>query len=55
MISVMATDQNDTRATFSNYGRPGRRRRPGVNIISAYPLGLYASAPYFLRGPVGGW
>ena len=42
VISVMATDQNDTRATFSNYGRPGVVAAPGVNIISTYPLGLYA-------------
>jgi subtilisin family serine protease len=42
VISVMATDQNDVRASFSNYGRPGVVAAPGVNIISAAPLGLYA-------------
>jgi thermitase len=43
VISVMATDRNDRRASFSNYGRPGVVAAPGVNIISAYPgLTLYA-------------
>jgi len=42
VISVMATDQNDVRAAFSNYGRAGVVAAPGVNIISTYPLGLYA-------------
>jgi subtilisin family serine protease len=42
VISVMATDQNDVRASFSNYGRPGVVAAPGVNIISAFPQGLYA-------------
>jgi subtilisin family serine protease len=36
VISVMATDQNDKRASFSNYGRPGLVAAPGVNIISTY-------------------
>ncbi len=42
VISVMATDQNDVRASFSNYGRPGVVAAPGVNIISTFPSGLYA-------------
>jgi subtilisin family serine protease len=42
VISVMATDQNDRRASFSNYGRPGVVAAPGVNIISAYPEQMYA-------------
>ncbi|MFN8632442.1 MAG: S8 family serine peptidase [Chloroflexota bacterium] len=42
VISVMATDKNDRRASFSNYGRPGVVAAPGVNIISAYSgLGLF--------------
>jgi subtilisin family serine protease len=42
VISVMATDQDDVRASFSNYGRPGVVAAPGVNIISTYPQGLFA-------------
>lgn len=42
VISVMATDQNDRRAAFSNYGRAGVVAAPGVNIISAYPTAMYA-------------
>lgn len=41
VISVMATDQNDKRASFSNYGRAGLVAAPGVNIISAYPTVRY--------------
>jgi hypothetical protein len=29
VISVMATDQDDLRASFSNYGRPGAVAAPG--------------------------
>src|SRR5262249_26188858 len=42
VISVMPTDQNDKRATFSNYGRAGLVAAPGVNIISAYPTLMWA-------------
>jgi subtilisin family serine protease len=42
VISVMATDMNDVRASFSNYGRPGLVAAPGVNIISAYPTLMWA-------------
>lgn len=42
VISVMATDQNDKRATFSNYGRKGLVAAPGVNVISGYPLLMWA-------------
>jgi subtilisin family serine protease len=42
VISVMATDQNDKRASFSNYGRPGLVAAPGVNIISSYPTLMWA-------------
>lgn len=42
VISVMATDQNDKRATFSNYGRKGLVAAPGVNVISSYPTLMWA-------------
>jgi subtilisin family serine protease len=42
VISAIATDRNDQRASFSNYGRPGVVAAPGVNIISAYPTARYA-------------
>ncbi|MGE3270484.1 MAG: S8 family serine peptidase [Chloroflexota bacterium] len=42
VISVMATDQHDARASFSNYGRAGLVAAPGVNIISAYPTAMWA-------------
>ena len=42
VISMMATDQNDKRATFSNYGRKGLVAAPGVNVISVYPLLMWA-------------
>lgn len=41
VVSVMATDQNDRRASFSNYGRPGLVAAPGVNVISAYPTARF--------------
>jgi subtilisin family serine protease len=42
VISVMATDQQDRRATFSNYGRQGLIAAPGVNVISSYPTAMWA-------------
>jgi subtilisin family serine protease len=42
VIPVMATDHQDVRATFSNYGRPDIIAAPGVNIVSLYPNGRYA-------------
>jgi thermitase len=42
VISVMAVDKNDVRASFSNYGRPGLVAAPGVNVISAYPTLMWA-------------
>ena len=42
VISVMAVDKNDTRATFSNYGRAGLVAAPGVNVISTYPTLMWA-------------
>jgi len=41
VISVASTDQVDKKASFSNYGTKVYITAPGVNIISAYPGGLY--------------
>jgi len=41
VISVAATNINDVRASFSNYGSTVYVTAPGVNIISAYPGGYY--------------
>jgi subtilisin family serine protease len=41
VITVASTDLNDVKASFSNYGRTIEVDAPGVNIISAYPNGLY--------------
>jgi subtilisin family serine protease len=41
VISVAATDINDVKASFSNYGSTVYVTAPGVNIISAYPGGYY--------------
>ena len=42
VIGVAATDLFDKKAPFSNYGIAVYVTAPGVNIISAYPNGLYA-------------
>lgn len=42
VISVGATTNNDTRATFSNYGSTLDLGAPGVQIIAAYPRGKWA-------------
>ncbi len=42
IVSVAATDHNDARATFSNYGLTSvDLGAPGVNILSTSPGGLY--------------
>src|SRR5207237_7138378 len=41
VISVAATDLQDKKADFSNYGTSIRVSAPGVNLISAYPGGYY--------------
>jgi hypothetical protein len=42
IISVAATDHNDNKASFSNYGRVSvDLGAPGVNILSTQPGGLY--------------
>ena len=42
VIGVAATDQNDQKASFSNYGDNARVSAPGVGIYSAYYTGGYA-------------
>ena len=42
VLSVAATDMNDEKGSFSNYGSSVSVSAPGVNIISAYPGGYYA-------------
>ncbi len=42
VMGVAATDLLDKKAIFSNYGPNAFMDAPGVNIISAYPGGLYA-------------
>ncbi|HEY2381540.1 MAG TPA: S8 family serine peptidase [Terriglobia bacterium] len=44
VLGVAATDLNDKKAAFSNYGNDIFVDAPGVNIISAYPGGYYAIA-----------
>jgi subtilisin family serine protease len=42
VIGVAAVSSTDAKAPFSNYGSTVYVDAPGVNIISAYPNGLYA-------------
>jgi len=58
VMGIAATDLNDKKADFSNFGKSIDVDAPGVNIISAYPGGYYAvvsgtsfSAP-FVAGEV---
>lgn len=44
-ISVIATDQNDKRAAFSNFGPLKDISAPGVDILSTYPIGSYKYLP----------
>jgi subtilisin family serine protease len=44
VIAVAATDLNDKKAGFSNYGDSIYVDAPGVNMISAYPGGFFAIA-----------
>ncbi|WP_134702761.1 S8 family peptidase [Ammoniphilus sp. YIM 78166] len=53
VIAVAATNQNDTRASFSNYGRWVEVAAPGQSILSTYPGSRYTylsgtsmAAPY---------
>jgi len=42
VMGVAATDLNDVKASFSNYGSTIYVDAPGVNVVSAYPGGYYA-------------
>ena len=42
VATTAATDIQDVKASFSNYGKPVYVDAPGVNIISAFPGNLYA-------------
>jgi len=42
-IGIAATDLNDRKASFSNYGPAADVAAPGEALISAYPGGLYAA------------
>lgn len=42
VIAVSAIDQNNNRASFSNYGIQNEIAAPGVNIVSTYKNGTYA-------------
>ena len=42
VTGVAATDLNDHKAAFSNYGPAADVAAPGVALVSAYPGGLYA-------------
>lgn len=51
IISVAATDQNDRRATFSNFGlKTVHVAAPGVFVISTVPTSLFPSAYAFSSG-----
>jgi subtilisin family serine protease len=44
VMGIAATDLNDKKTTFSNFGKDIDVDAPGINIISAYPGGYYAIA-----------
>ena len=41
VVAVAATDLNDVKASFSNYGATISVNAPGTHVISAYPGGYY--------------
>lgn len=43
VIGVVATDLNNLKASFSNYGSAATIAAPGVALISSYPGSLYAA------------
>lgn len=43
VIGVAATDLNNLKASFSNYGSAAAISAPGVALISSYPASLYAA------------
>jgi subtilisin family serine protease len=42
VLSVVATDEDDRRASFSNYGRKASTAAPGVNVVAPTADGKYA-------------
>src|SRR5262249_47932823 len=42
VVGVAATDLQDRKANFSNYGPSADVSAPGEGLISPYPAGLYA-------------
>ena len=44
VVAVAATDFDDRRASFSNFGRTVNVTAPGELVVSTYPGGLYARA-----------
>lgn len=42
VLGIAATDFNDQKASFSNYGSAVSVTAPGVNLVSAFPGGFYA-------------
>ncbi|MBM3250043.1 MAG: tandem-95 repeat protein, partial [Candidatus Omnitrophica bacterium] len=48
VIAVAATDSNDARASFSNYGSAISVAAPGVNIASTYPASLSGGYPPYV-------
>jgi subtilisin family serine protease len=45
LISVMATDRNDQKAGFSNYGKNVHIAAPGVDVVSTFPYLCEPPAP----------
>jgi subtilisin family serine protease len=45
LISVLATDRNDQKASFSNYGQNVHIAAPGVDIVSTFPYLCQPPAP----------
>jgi hypothetical protein len=50
-IVVAASDANDARASFSNYGGPTALAAPGTNILSTFTRATFPTSPFaFLSG-----
>ncbi len=52
VISVIATDQNDNKASFSNYGAAKDISAPGVDILSTFPSGYAYADGTSMAAPV---
>ncbi len=48
VFAVGATDENDARASFSNYGAVVDIFAPGVDVLSTYKNNEYVSSPHSL-------